>query len=111
MSRRNGESLAWAVAAGIRSQAEAIPGRSAAEYWEQVLEKRPGWRRLRQDLFEFRTGERLELDSKAGPSGWIAQMARIELKSLGQGLSSEVQQVLLEEGVASAQSWWNQQGA
>lgn len=105
-SRRGGESLAKAMASRIQKIAEKNPKRPPVEYWEEALEARPGWRRVRSYLYQFRTGDRLEFRVDRPAREWLARMTQIEVGPLGKGMKPEVQEELVKEAVAAATAWW-----
>lgn len=110
MSRRNGESLAKALAAKMEELQDETPGRSEMEYGRKALESRTGWRSVGGNRMEFRTGERVELKPELPWKEILAQITAIEVKPLGEGLSPEVQKELVEEAVTAATSWWQRNG-
>ena len=124
MSRRNGRSIAQAVAAAHREAGERLPLEEAAprpsgqrlpsegrlQFWREVLESRTGWRRVNPNLFEFRTGDRLTLSKEFSSTELIAQMTAIEIKPLGEGLPPEARKVLCTDAVGAATAWWQQHG-
>lgn len=110
MSRRNGESLAKALAARMEELQDETPGRPETEYGRKALESRAGWRSVGGNRMEFRTGERVELKPELSWKEILAQITAIEVKPLGEGLSPEVQKELVEEAVVAATSWWQKKG-
>ncbi|MBI3317627.1 MAG: hypothetical protein HYZ90_00560 [Candidatus Omnitrophica bacterium] len=105
MSRRNGESLAQVVHEKLEEAAESSGGMPLAG-WRRILESRPGWRRLKEDSYQFRTGERLELKKGSSAEELLVRMTAIEVKPLGEGLPPEAQGALLEEAADAAAAWW-----
>jgi len=109
MSRRNGQALAQAMLERLNGMRKQEPQKPDAECWGELVEARPGWQRVREGLYQFRTGERLELKGSS-TSDWIEQMAAIEVKPLSQGMPASVQKEFVEEAVNAAVGWWNRKG-
>lgn len=108
MARRNGRQLAKAVAAQLSRYRREEPTRPAAFHWEEILENRPGWRRVRRCVYEFRAGQRVELKAKIDRMETLRWLANAELKPLAAGLQPLVQNQLLKESTAAALEWWRQ---
>jgi hypothetical protein len=108
MARRNGQVLARMVAQQLRKQARQNPNEPPADRWRRLLGNRRGWHELRPDVYEFHTGERLELRAKANPQELIREIAAIELKPLGSGLSPALRDQLMKESLSAVESGWRQ---
>lgn len=108
MARRNGEALARSVATQLRRYAGQGPERLSVNHWEELLNNRPGWHRVRQYVYEFRTGQRIELKAKADPLEIIRWMANAELQPLAAGLNASLQDQLLKESITAALERWRQ---
>lgn len=80
------------------------------ERWVEALQSRPGWSRVRGYLFQFKTGERLELDSAVPAEELIARMTRIEVKPLSEGFPPDFHRLLVEDAVEAARNWWKEHG-
>ena len=110
MSRRNGESSARAMAARIEEFQRQSPNQPQVQYWQQALEVRPGWRRVKTGIYEFRTGERLELKEGTSSQEILSRMTAIEVRPLGEGLPPDVQKALIADAVEAAVAWWKRHG-
>ena len=110
MARRNGRRLARSVSAQLRSFVRRNPTRPAVDHWQHVMEDRRGWHRVRQYLYEFQTGERLELKPKPDKMEILRGLGHAELKPLTAGFHPALQAELLKESVAAALTAWNGDG-
>ncbi len=98
--------LARSLAAQLRGRVRVDPTRPAVDHWQEVLDQRWGWRKVRQYTYEFRTGERLELKAKPDPDELVRWLATAELRPLTAGLHPSLQEELLKESVAAALDHW-----
>lgn len=106
MARRNGRTLARSVAAQLNRCVAKNPEQPMVDHWQEVLERRLGWRKVRQYLYEFRTGERLELKAKPDPTELVHWLATAELRPLTAGLPTSFREELLKESVTAALARW-----
>lgn len=110
MANSNGVSLAKALAARTRALESRCPHRPPVEYWQQALEARPGWKRVRERLYQFRTGDQFEFLTHHPPREWLTGIAQIELKGVAEGMNPPAREALVQEAVGAATAWWDQHG-
>lgn len=108
MSRRNGQSVAQVFSKRLQKLAEEFPGLPSTEHWKRALESRPGWQRVREGAYRFRTGESVEVKPGSSPKELLARITAVEVKPLGSGMAPDLQRVLEEEAVSAAVAWWEE---
>ena len=107
MARRNGRVLAQSLAVQLNRCRRDPANQPALFYWEELLNHRSGWQKVRQYVYQYRNGQRLELKPRDSSRDWVAQVAQVEIAPLGQGLRADLQQGFLKEAVAGAVDWWD----
>lgn len=107
MARRNGRVLARSLAAQLNRCRRSRPDQPALFHHEEILDHRPGWQKVRQYVYQYRTAERLELKPRDSSGDWMVRVAQVEIAPLGQGLRADLHQEFLKEAVAGASDWWN----
>ncbi len=107
MAERNGRSVAQTLFHKLEV-ASQDPGGSAVELWRAVLEKRPGWQRVKEGVYRFRTGEQVEMKPGETPRDWLPRITQVEVSPLAKGLSETVRAELNRRAAEAAISWWEQ---
>lgn len=110
MSRRNGEAVAKALAAGLKASRKREPDLPEPARWDRMLEGRPGWRRVREGLHQFKTGERVEFKVNGPAEEWLRRITCIEVRPLSEGMPEELQGELTEKSIEAALEWWRRNG-
>lgn len=105
MARCNGRTLAQTVAQRFQEQARQNPNEPPVDRWRRLLENRRGWRELRPYVYEFHTGERLELKAKTNPQEILQWLAAIELKPLGAGFHPALHDRLMKESLSAVEAY------
>lgn len=107
MARRNGRLLSRSVLAQVRHCAQKDLAGPRVNHWQAVLDRRRGWQRVRQYVYQFQTGERLELKARTDEAEILRGLAEAELKPLTAGFHPSLQTQLLKDSVAAALAAWN----
>lgn len=107
-ARRNGRSLAQSIGAQYRATLRQFPQLPEAQRWQQLLNRRTGWRQVRPFVHVFRTGERVELKAQAGALEILDWVASVELQPLSRGVGPDLQARLLKESVQAARICWEE---
>ena len=107
MARRNGRMLVQSLAVQLNRCRRDPASQPALFHWEEMLNHRSGWQKVRQYVYQYRNGQRLELKPRDSSRDWVAQVAQVEIAPLGQGLQADLQQGFLKEAVAGAVDWWD----
>ena len=98
--------MARSIATHIKRITDRAPGRTPVEYWQKVLENRPNWQRIQPGMFQYKTGDRIEVAVCRSSGDLVARITVAEVKPLGEGLPPEVRNQLVIEAVVAAMQQW-----